>query len=101
MHAGTMEGGFAWLTLNYLLGKLGQKESETVAAIDLGGGSVQQAFAISQSDAKAAPEGYIIQLAGGPQMYNVYVHRWALTLQSFFLAQIILSCWRLLACGAA
>ncbi|KAK9791621.1 hypothetical protein WJX73_002786 [Symbiochloris irregularis] len=71
---GTMEGGFAWLTLNYLLGKLGQQESETVAAIDLGGGSVQQAFAISQADAKAAPDGYIIQLAGGPQMYNVYVH---------------------------
>ena len=35
VHAGTEEGGFAWLTLNYLLGHLGHKESDTVAAIDL------------------------------------------------------------------
>lgn len=33
--AGTDEGGFAWLTLNYLLGHLGQSEGDTVAAIDL------------------------------------------------------------------
>ena len=34
---GTDEGGFAWLTLNYLLGHLGQSNSNTVAAIDLVG----------------------------------------------------------------
>ena len=33
--AGTEEGGFAWLTLNYLLGHLGRREVDTVAAIDL------------------------------------------------------------------
>ena len=70
-----MEGGFAWLTLNYLLGNLGKPEGETVAAIDLGGGSVQQAFALNKSEAQAAPAGYVIQLAGGPLTYNVYVHR--------------------------
>lgn len=37
MSAGTEEGGFAWLTLNYLLGHLGKKEDDTVAAIDLVG----------------------------------------------------------------
>ena len=70
-----MEGGFAWLTLNYLLNKLGKPESETVAAIDLGGGSVQQAFALNEAEAKKAPDGYVLQLAGGPQLYHVYVHR--------------------------
>lgn len=75
--AGADEGAFAWLTLNYLLGHLGQSEEKTVAAIDLGGGSVQQAFAISAQDATKAPPGYVTQLSGGGRTYNVYVHRWA------------------------
>jgi hypothetical protein len=41
MHAGQDEGAFAWLTLNYLLGRLNKGPENTVAAIDLGGGSVQ------------------------------------------------------------
>lgn len=78
MLAGADEGAFAWLTLNYLLGHLGKPEDKTVAAIDLGGGSVQQAFAISAKDAATAPEGYITQLSGGGKAYHVYVHRWVL-----------------------
>ena len=77
MRAGTEEGGFAWLTLNYLLGHLGKAEDSTVAAIDLGGGSVQEAFALTNEEAKDAPKGYISTLSGGGKSYNVYVHRWA------------------------
>lgn len=77
MHcAGAHEGAFAWLTLNYLLGKLGTGgPSETVAAIDLGGGSVQEAFAVGSDEAAAAPQGYITKLSGAGQTYSVYVHR--------------------------
>lgn len=34
--SGASEGAYAWLTLNYLLGHLGQPELRTIAAIDLG-----------------------------------------------------------------
>jgi apyrase len=73
--SGQSEGAFAWLTLNYLLGNLGKPYDETVAAIDLGGGSVQQAFAMGPTEIKEAPkEDYITTLKGGGKDYNVYVH---------------------------
>ncbi len=72
---GADEGAFAWLTLNYLLGYLGKAEHETMAAIDLGGGSVQQAFAVTEEEANEAPDGYITKLTGGGRTYYVYVHR--------------------------
>lgn len=71
---GAHEGAFAWLTLNYLLGKLTQGPGETVAAIDLGGGSVQEAFALTGEQATAAPAGYITPLKAGGNTFNVYVH---------------------------
>lgn len=43
---GADEGAFQWLTINYLLGNLGKDLRSTVAAIDLGGGSVQLAHAV-------------------------------------------------------
>ena len=73
--AGTEEGGYAWLTINYLLGKLGAKKDDTVAVVDLGGGSVQMAYAMAEVDAKKAPAGYIQTLSGGGKTYNVYMHR--------------------------
>ena len=73
--AGQDEGGFAWLTLNYLLGKLGKGEAGTVAAIDLGGGSIQEAFALTEAEAASAPKGYINKLKACGSTYNVYVHR--------------------------
>lgn len=71
---GKDEGAFAWLTLNYLLGKLGHGPAATVAAIDLGGGSVQEAFAMTSEEAKSAPSKYLTKLKAGPHEYHVYVH---------------------------
>ena len=50
-----------------------------MAAIDLGGGSVQQAFALTAEESEAAPDGFVMPLSGGPKTYNVYVHRQAAT----------------------
>ena len=73
---GSDEGAFAWLTLNYLLGFLGKEGADTMAAIDLGGGSVQEAFALTDAQAKAAPDPlYVTKLKGGGRTYSVYVHR--------------------------
>ncbi|GBF96232.1 hypothetical protein Rsub_08777 [Raphidocelis subcapitata] len=71
---GAHEGAYAWLTLNYLLGRLGAGPDATVAAIDLGGGSVQEAFALPEAEAAGAPEGYVTAVRAGPQRYTVYVH---------------------------
>ena len=49
-----------------------------MAAIDLGGGSVQEAFALTDAQAKAAPDPlYVTKLKGGGRTYSVYVHRLA------------------------
>ena len=73
--SGVDEGAYSWLTLNYLLGKLGLPYSETVAAIDLGGGSVQEAYALGPNEAADAPKSdYIKVLNGGGRQYDVYVH---------------------------
>jgi hypothetical protein len=36
---------------------------------------LQEAFALSDDEAAAAPNGYIVKLKGGGASYNVYVHR--------------------------
>ena len=59
---GADEGAYAWLTLNYLLGKAGKDAKELVGAVDLGGGSVQQAFAVEDNVAKTAPDGALLAL---------------------------------------
>ncbi|XP_076273539.1 ectonucleoside triphosphate diphosphohydrolase NTPase [Rhynchophorus ferrugineus] len=41
---GTDEGIFSWFTVNFLLNKLNSSPSQTVAALDLGGGSTQVTF---------------------------------------------------------
>ena len=71
---GSDEGAYMWLTMNYLLGNLEKGYAGTVGSIDLGGGSVQQAYALSDTSAAQAPPGYVQRVRAGDHAYNVYVH---------------------------
>lgn len=77
---GNQEGAYQWVTINYLLGNLGKKYASTVGVVDLGGGSVQMAYAISESDAAKAPklsngeETYVQEMLLMGTKYYLYVH---------------------------
>ncbi len=46
---GEQEGVYAWLAVNYALGRLGSSTHESVGVLDMGGGSAQIAVEVKDS----------------------------------------------------
>jgi guanosine-diphosphatase len=79
---GSDEGVYAWITTNYLLGKIGGPDkSETAATFDLGGGSTQIVFeptfkgsANGGMPEKLAEGDHKFELDFGGQKFELYQH---------------------------
>lgn len=90
------------MTINYLLGNLGKKYSSTVGVVDLGGGSVQMAYAVSEADAAKAPklsdgeESYVQQMYLMGRKYYLYIHR-SVIFNAVYILTSLVSCMLLIA----
>jgi guanosine-diphosphatase len=75
---GSDEGVYAWITTNYLLGKIGTSDhSETAAVFDLGGGSTQIVFEPTFKGAipeKMAEGDHKYRLTFGGRDFELYQH---------------------------
>jgi len=69
---GIDEGLFSWFTINFLLNRM-HTPHETVAALDLGGGSTQITFAPKDPKTlEVAPQGFIHQVAALHNKIDIY-----------------------------
>ncbi|KAI8387350.1 nucleoside phosphatase GDA1/CD39 [Blakeslea trispora] len=74
---GKDEGVYAWITVNYLLGKLKASEyGKSAATFDLGGASTQIVFepTFSTLEETMLPGEHVYQLDYAHQRYNLYQH---------------------------
>lgn len=72
---GTSEGILAWVTVNFLTGRLERNTEKTVGILDLGGGSTQITFLPkSKKTIEAAPPDYISRFQMFNCSYQLYTH---------------------------
>ncbi|KAK4760551.1 hypothetical protein SAY87_005444 [Trapa incisa] len=67
---GEDEGVYAWVAVNYVLGSLRGELQDTTGVIELGGGSLQVAYAMK--DAISVQPSRVIRIFG--TVYNLYTH---------------------------
>ncbi|XP_052765858.1 ectonucleoside triphosphate diphosphohydrolase 5-like [Mya arenaria] len=71
---GVDEGVFSWITVNFMLGRLGGS-AQPLAALDMGGGSTQITFVPSQKmTLDSVPESYMKNVSLFGKDYHVYTH---------------------------
>ena len=71
---GSDEGVFMWVSTNYYLGNIGKTAEATASVIDLGGGSVQRAFAINGPVPDTVSQDAVRTISAAGMTYQVYVH---------------------------